>query len=67
MKRDIECGGVANHKDHICMLRVKGMTKEIESVSNNPTVRCFTCGEKANSPGSLCLPCPLDSTFQIPK
>ncbi len=56
-KNSCLCG--EKHQGHLCVLRSKGMTKEIEHITNNPTVACFTCGAEANSEENVCLPIPL--------
>ena len=45
---------VANHQNHMCVLKSKGLDECIEKFSNHPTVECRKCGAKANSPKHLC-------------
>lgn len=51
------CG--AKHTGHICMLKSAGLVKEIEHLTDHPTVACFTCGAEANSEENVCNPLPL--------
>ena len=59
MRQGKECNCEEKHQSHICVLRSKGMTHEINQLTNNPNVACFTCGEEANSEDNVCLPVPL--------
>jgi hypothetical protein len=52
------CG--ERHHGHICVLRSKGMTKEVEHLSDKPTVVCFNCGVEANAAENVCAPMLLD-------
>ncbi len=52
------CG--EKHLGHICVLKSKGMNKEVEHLTKEPTVVCFNCGVEANSPDNVCAPMPLD-------
>ncbi|WP_342782619.1 hypothetical protein [Geomonas oryzae] len=42
------------------MLKSMGRFEEIEHITTNPTVVCFTCGVEANSTENVCNPMPLD-------
>jgi hypothetical protein len=55
MEPNKNCSCPENHEGHICLLRVMGMTQTIEFATDNPTVKCFTCGEKANSVVEVCV------------
>ncbi|GAB4296913.1 MAG: hypothetical protein Fur0034_06460 [Desulfuromonadia bacterium] len=48
------CG--EKHEGHLCVLRSKGMTKEIEQLTDRPEFVCFMCGAEANSAENLCEP-----------
>ncbi len=52
-----KCG--ETHLGHICVLKSRGMTKEVEHLTSNPTVVCFSCGTEANSADNVCEPMPL--------
>ena len=49
----------ANHQGHLCILKSKGMTKEIECLINDPKFYCFNCGVEANSEENVCSPVKL--------
>jgi len=53
------CSCERNHQGHICVLRSKGMTRNIERQTSSPNVACFECGEEANSEDDVCSPIPL--------
>jgi len=53
------CSCGEKHQGHLCLLKSKGMTKDIEHLTNNPTVACFVCGVEANSEDNVCSPVPL--------
>ena len=59
MEPDKSCSCGEKHQGHLCMLRSKGMTEEIEHLTRNPTVACFTCGAEADSEDNVCTPVPL--------
>ena len=50
------CSCEEKHQDHLCLLKGKGMTEDIEQLTNNPTVSCFICGAEANSRDNVCCP-----------
>jgi len=52
-----KCG--KTHTGHICVLRSKGLLQEVEHLSNEPTVVCFSCGCEANAAENVCDPMPL--------
>ncbi len=43
----------------MCQLKAKGLMKEIDLRSNNPTVICNKCGAKANQADQVHNPLPL--------
>jgi hypothetical protein len=51
-----------NYQGHICVVRSKGLTYDVEHLPNNPTVSRFTCGVEANSAGNVCSPEALSYT-----
>ena len=53
------CSCEEKHQGHICQLKSLGMTKDIEQITNNPTVSCFICDVEANSEDNVCSPEPL--------
>ena len=53
------CSCAEKHHNHLCVLRSKGLTKEISHLTSNPNVTCVLCGEDANSEESVCSPVPL--------
>jgi hypothetical protein len=55
--RTCSCG--EKHQGHICVLKGKGLEREIEHLTNAPTVVCFTCGAEANAEEHVCMPVPL--------
>ena len=63
MEHNKTCTNEQNHQDHICILQVKGLIKEAELLANNPAVKCFTCGEKANAVANICVPVSLDNKY----
>ena len=52
-----QCG--EQHSGHLCVLKSKGLTKEVEHLTDRPTVVCFSCGTEANSGENVCEPMPL--------
>lgn len=55
-----ECSCLENHEGHLCVLRSKGLQEEIDNLTDNPTVVCFTCGSEANCADNVCVPMPLE-------
>jgi len=51
------CG--EKYQGHICVLKSKGLTSEIEHLTDAPTVACFTCGVEANREENVCTSVPL--------
>lgn len=60
-KVDNLCTNPANHKMHMCELRLAGLTEKITKLQENPTFICGNCGTLANQEGALCAPGPADS------
>ncbi|WP_163335699.1 hypothetical protein [Desulfopila sp. IMCC35008] len=60
-KVDNLCTNPANHKFHMCELRLAGLTEKIEKLQEKPTFICGNCGTLANDAGALCAPGPADS------
>ena len=60
-KVDNLCTNPANHKLHMCELRLAGKTEAIETLKKDPKFVCGNCGTAANDLGALCAPGPLDS------
>ena len=59
MEPNKTCVCEENHEGHICLLRSQGMTTLVETLTNKPTVSCFTCGVEANSAANVCSPVPI--------
>jgi len=53
-----QCGEL--HQGHLCILKSKGMTRDLEHLTDKPTVVCFSCGAEANSAENVCEPMPLN-------
>lgn len=51
------CG--EKHEGHLCVLKSKGLTKEVEHLTDDPRFSCFMCGAEANSADNLCEPVPI--------
>jgi len=54
------CSCGEKHQGHICVLKSKGMLREVEHICRNPTVVCFICGAEADASENVCEPMPLD-------
>ena len=54
------CTNPANHKAHMCELRLANRTRELERLKKNPKFVCGNCGAESNDEGALCAPGPLD-------
>lgn len=54
------CGCGVTHSGHICLLKSQGLTKEVEHITDKPTVACFTCGVEANAAENVCMPVPIE-------
>lgn len=52
-----ECG--ETHQGHICVLKSKGLMKEVAHLTDQPTVVCFSCGTEANAAENVCEPMPM--------
>lgn len=59
MGEDNKCCCEEKHQVHICVLRCKEKTSEVERMTNTPNVICFNCGEGANSKDNVCSPVQL--------
>jgi hypothetical protein len=59
MEPNKACSCGEKHQGHICVLRSKGMAREIEHLTSSPTVACFSCGVEANAEENVCVPVPL--------
>lgn len=59
MEAGKSCSCGEKHQGHLCVLRSKGMMKEIQHLTDNPSIACFTCGAEANSEENVCSPVPL--------
>lgn len=59
-KVDNLCTNPANHKAHLCELRLAGRDQELAGLQANPLFVCGNCGGTANQEGALCAPGPLD-------
>ena len=55
------CTCPENHKRHICVIRSQGLTNLVEALTNEPTVKCVTCGVEANSAANVCVPVEIES------
>ena len=53
------CSCGEKHQGHICVLKSKGLSRDVEHLTNQPTVVCFSCGVEANSDENVCEPMPL--------
>ena len=51
------CGEM--HKGHICWLSQMGLFREVQHLTDSPTIRCQKCGAKANLPHNVCFPGPM--------
>jgi hypothetical protein len=54
----------SEHERHICYLHSKGQIKEVEKLTDNPTVTCSICLVNANSPDNVCSPTTLGGDFK---
>ncbi len=54
------CTNPANHRNHMCELRLAGKTEELERLGKDPKYVCGNCGTTACEVGALCAPGPLD-------
>lgn len=59
MGQDKRCMCEERHQCHMCVLRDKGLIRQIERASSNPNVACVECGEEANAEDSVCVPVTL--------
>lgn len=58
------CTCADKHKQHICFFHRNGMVKEVEELTDNPTVTCSICLVNANSPDNVCSPTTLGGVFK---
>jgi len=58
------CVCAGDHEHHICYLHSKGLDKEIEKLTDNPTATCAICLVNANSPDNVCSPTTLGGGFR---
>lgn len=58
------CVCTGDHEKHICYMHSKGMVKEVEQLTDNPTVTCSICLVNANSPDNVCSPTTLGGGFK---
>lgn len=56
------CRNPQNHQSHICSLREAGKEAQIARLSDNPAYACYNCGAKANDPGYVCSPTPIEKS-----
>jgi len=62
--QDTEKGcGSEEHRGHLCELESQEEWEVLRQVTSNPTVRCETCGGRANSARNVCLPTDLDGNL----
>ena len=59
MGEDEICSCREKHQNHICVLKCKGLTHQIEHQTSSPCVACQICGEEADSEDHVCMPVPL--------
>jgi hypothetical protein len=59
MGEDKICRCEEKHHGHMCMLKCKGLTYEIEQATRKPNVICLNCEQEANSEDYVCLPVSL--------
>lgn len=57
--KDKICRCKKRHENHLCELRAKGRTHQINQLIRKPNVACGICGEMADSEEDICLPVPL--------
>lgn len=56
---DMLCTCSKLHKNHMCVLRGKGLTNNVKSLTCTPNVIYDKCNQEANSKNSVCIPIPL--------
>ena len=64
MESNEKCVCVGEHEKHICYLHSKGSIKEVEQMTDCPTVTCSICLVNANSPDNVCSPTTLGGGFR---
>jgi len=48
-----------NHKNHLCVLQVKGLIHQVQNLTCAPNFECEKCNRMANSEDNVCVPVPL--------
>lgn len=56
---DVDCTCAELHKEHMCVLRRKGLINTINRLMCAPHVICEKCDHEANSENSVCVPLQL--------
>lgn len=64
MEANKVCSCGKKHEEHICALHSKGLIKEVEHLTDNPTVTCAICLVNANSSDNVCKPTTLGGGFK---
>lgn len=64
MESKEKCVCAGEHENHICYLHSKGLIKEVEKLTDSPTVTCSICLVNANSPDNVCSPTTLGGGFK---
>jgi hypothetical protein len=59
MGKDTECSCKEKHHGHICTLKCREKTLEVERKTSTPDVICLYCGVEANSKDNVCSPVQL--------
>ncbi|HBA90154.1 MAG TPA: hypothetical protein DCZ75_19780 [Geobacter sp.] len=59
-----QCACPGEHENHICYLHSKGRSKEVEKMTDKPTVTCSICLVNANLPDNVCSPTTLGGGFK---
>ena len=54
------CGCGTTTKEHVCSLKARGATEEIEKLAAGATIKCGNCGARVNCEDNVCNPQPLD-------
>lgn len=55
------CSCGQKHTGHICWLSRMELFREVQHLSDNPTVVCAVCGARANLPHNVCSPATLEN------
>jgi len=59
MDEGSNCVCKENHKNHLCVLNVKGLIHQVKSLTCTPSVECEKCNCLANAEENVCIPVPL--------